>query len=182
MSNEAETLTAAMSAGDARAVELFYRRYFDLLYAHAARVCGRDESFCLDVVQESMLRIIRSVRPVQSERQLMAWLKLVVKTAAYDLLRGESRRRHREMLVAVGETATEAPEDDAAHEDRLAWLADRIRCMDPKIVRMIELRYQKRWTLSRIAESLGLSVGTVDGRLRRALRDLRRSAMEQNHD
>src|SRR5690349_21207024 len=89
-------LTSAMAAGDGVAIEAFYRAHFNRLYREARRSTGRDESFCLDVVQESVLRIVRTVRRVESEPQLVAWLKLVVRTTAYDLLRAEMRRRRRE--------------------------------------------------------------------------------------
>ena len=84
-------LTAGMASGDRSAVETFYRRYFDLLYAEARRATRRDEAFCLDVVQEGVLRIIRSVRRVASEAQLATWLRLVIRTTAFDMLRNEAR-------------------------------------------------------------------------------------------
>src|SRR5512140_2716348 len=86
-----------MARGDEPAIESFYRRYFDLLYRHARQVSRRDESFCLDIVQEALLRIVRTIRPVATEPQLVGWLKLVVKSVAYDLLRGERRRHKREI-------------------------------------------------------------------------------------
>ena len=85
-----------MAAGDSRAVEAFYRQYFDWIFGQARRVSGRDESFCLDVVQESVLRVIRTVRPIGSEGQFRAWLQLVVRTTALDLMRSERRRGKRE--------------------------------------------------------------------------------------
>jgi len=162
-----------MAAGDAAAVEVFYRRYFPSLYTQAQRATRRDEAFCLDVVQESVLRIIRSIRPVASEAQLMAWLQLVVRTTAYDLLRAERRRRVREALVPVG-----APADPAPDVEQLAWLKDQIERLDPQLVHLIELRFTHQWTLARMAECLGLPLGTIDGRLRRALGQLRQRARE----
>jgi len=88
-----KTLTAAMAAGNEDAVETFYRRYFDWLYAQARRATRRDESFCLDVVQDAVLRIVRTVRCVKTEPQFRAWLRLVVQTTAFDRLRSERRRR-----------------------------------------------------------------------------------------
>ena len=64
----------------------------------------------------------------------------------------------------------------------MTWLREQIAAFDPALVRLIELRYQRGWTLARVAESVGVSIGTIDGRLRRALRDLRRRATEQGHD
>jgi RNA polymerase sigma factor (sigma-70 family) len=170
-------LTAAVSTGDAAAVETFYRRYFDRLYDEARRATRRDEAFCLDVVQEAVLKIVRTIRPVASEAQLLVWMRLVVGTVALDLLRSERRRRVRE--AGVTRTPADGEVDaDLERDERVAWLREQIQRLDPQIVRLIELRYVQRWTLSRIAERFKLSIGTVDGRLRRALAGLRNAARE----
>lgn len=183
MFDTAPILTAAMAAGDTRAVEIFYRRHFDLLYAHARRFTGRDEAFCLDVVQEAVLRIIRTVRPVKTETQLSAWLRLVVQTAAYDLIRQEARRNRRELVACVASSESRnAGEAEQSDGERLEWLRSEISSFDEQLVKMLDLRFDKRWTLARIAQAMGLSLGTVDGRLRRALAELRRRAMEIGHD
>ncbi len=180
MADTIHKLTADLAAGDSTAVETFYRRYFDTLYSQARRATGRDESFCLDVVQESVLRVLRSVRPVQFESQFTAWLKLVVQTTAYDLLRAESRRRKREIaMVTAGVSSSSDADADGNDDDRLQWLRSKIAAMDEEIVRMIEMRFEKRWTLVRIARAFSLTIGTIDGRLRRALAELRRRAMEE---
>lgn len=169
---EIAVLTSAMAAGDDAAVERFYRHYFEALYREARRVTRRDESFCLDVVQEATLRVIRNIRKVESECQLIAWLKLVVRTTAFDLLRSEKRRHLRE-------TATRRPDaGDGDRNERIEWLRRAIQSLDPQLVEIIELRFENRWTLARIANRFGLSIGTLDGRLRRALNHLRQRAQE----
>ncbi len=167
-------LTTAMSAGDGRAVEVVYRTDFGWLYAQARRASRRDESFALDVVQDAVLRIIRTIRPVKSEGQLRAWMILVVQTTALDLLRSE-RRREKRQLVVVASSSDEAPEFD---ESDYQWLREQVQKLDPQIVRMIELRYEQHWTLGRIGKVFGLSIGTIDGRLRKALQELRDRAIE----
>jgi RNA polymerase sigma-70 factor (ECF subfamily) len=180
--DDTEELTAALAAGDEDAVERFYRLYFDWLYEQARRFTGgRDESFCLDVVQDALLRVIRTIRKVECERRLRAWLRLVVQTAACDKLRAEKRRVHHELAAAViRETVTCGERDDP--EEELEWLKSEIAKLDPQIVEMIECRYQRRWTLNRISQMLGLSIGTIDGRIRRALRELRQRAIEEFDD
>jgi RNA polymerase sigma factor (sigma-70 family) len=173
-----QKLTAAMAAGDGRAVEAFYRGYFDFMYGQARKMTGRDEAFCLDVVQDAVIRVIRTVRRVSTEAQFFAWLRLVTQTAAYDLLKSESRRKRREAVVAVMGSAVEVSYEGDEEMDRLAWIRSEIARLDPEIVRMIEMRFEKRWTLARVAEAMGVSIGTVDGRLRRALRQLRNATEE----
>ena len=178
-----DKLTADMAAGDGSAVEVFYRAYFDRLLAWARRATRRDEAFCLDVVQDAVVRIVRTIRPATSEAQLVAWLRLVINTTAYDLLKAERRRTRRETMAvaAVGggySNIAETPADSADDDEQLAWLKAQLDALDPAIARMIELRFRNRWTLLRIGALFGLSTGTVDGRLRRALASLREKARE----
>jgi DNA-directed RNA polymerase specialized sigma24 family protein len=44
---------------------------------------------------------------------------------------------------------------------------------------LIHWRYRLGWTLQRIAETVGLKPGAIDGRLRRALERLRLRAEEE---
>jgi RNA polymerase sigma factor (sigma-70 family) len=189
-----EQLTAAMARGDRAAVAAFYERYFGLLYraARGATRGRRDEHFCLDVVQDAVLRIVRTVKPVGGgEGQFVAWLRLVVQSAAYDLLRREQRRAAREREGASRGPAggpggrADAPAESIGHEEngaslaeQLAWLRGELQRLEPGIAELIELRYEKRWTLAAIGARLGVSAGTVDGRLRRALGRVRERARE----
>lgn len=163
------TLTTGLAAGDESAVERFHQHYFPVLYAAARTASGRDESFCLDVVQEAMLRILRCIRPVTTAAQLHAWLTLVVRTTAFDLLTAERRRQRREQDWGHGL----APRGDDPDAERLAWLRAEIQTLDPALGRMFRLRYEQGWTLARIASLLGVSIGSVDGHLRRALDHVR---------
>jgi RNA polymerase sigma factor (sigma-70 family) len=178
--DETEQLTAAMSRGDRRAVAAFYERYFGLLVRCArgatrlARRADDAEDVCLDIVHDAVLRIVRTIRPVTGgEGQLVAWLSVVVKSAAYDRLRREQRRSHYEKKQ-------QSPVEHAPHvgngtelAEQLAWLRGELGRLDPKLVELIELRYSHGWTLAAIARRLGLSAGTVDGRIRRALEKMR---------
>jgi RNA polymerase sigma factor (sigma-70 family) len=164
-------LTDAMAGGDPQAVTTFYEDYFDWMYTQARLATARDESFCLDVVQEAMLRVIRSIKPVDNEARLRAWLRLVVQTTALDLLRKERRWKVREMARATSEVVVPPPVDEQTQ-----WLTGALAKFDPLIVRMIELRFEQRLTLRRIGQLLGLTPSAVDGRLRRVLKELKKMA------
>jgi RNA polymerase sigma factor (sigma-70 family) len=164
-------LSAAMAAGDTDAVAAFYQEYFDWMFIQAKLATRRDESFCLDVVQDAVIRVIRSIKPVDSEPRLRAWLRLVVQTTAFDLLRREKRLKQRERDSATAEMI-----EPAEISEQLDWLADQLNQLDPQLVQMIELRFEHRWKLRRIGQLLGLTASAVDGRLRRVLKELRKSA------
>jgi RNA polymerase sigma factor (sigma-70 family) len=131
-------------------------------------------SFCLDVIQEAMMRVIRSVRPMDSEAALWSWLRAVIRSCALDRLRREAQRRKRER---AGETAAPAAAPDDLAE-RLAWLRRELAEMNEREAALLTMRHRFGWTLRQVSDAVGLNPGAVDGRLRRTLQTLRRRAKE----
>ena len=175
MSGSVRELTANIASGDPEAFARFYRGRFDEMYAEARRATGRDESFCLDVVQDAMIRTIRALKPLESEKHLRAWLRTVVQSCAYDRLRKEARRRRWERDATHARRAVSSDDD---FDDRLEWLRKELASLDDPQVRLLLMRYRFGWTLRRIGEHLGLKPGAVDGRLGRLVATLRRRAQE----
>jgi RNA polymerase sigma factor (sigma-70 family) len=176
--DQTEKLTRGMAAGHRDSVEAFYRQYFDYLYVQARRETGRDEAFCLDVVQEAVLRIIRNIKPVSDEPCLRAWMKLVVRTTALDQFRAEKRRNQRAAIPIELHSCDDFPYM-LFEDEQFEWVKAQLEKFDPQIVEMIELRFEQKWTLARIGQRLGLSPSAIDGRLRRAIAVLRSRAHEE---
>lgn len=172
-------LTAAIAAGDTAAFARLYRERFDEMYTCARNATCRDEAFCLDVVQDAMLRVIRSLGPLDSEQHLRGWLRAVVQSCAYDRLRKEARRKRWERNAAAQRDVAAETDDPA---DRLDWLRRELAGLDHEHLRLLIMRYRLGWTLRRIGEALGLKPGAVDGRLGRLLTALRKKAREAYDD
>ena len=179
---EVKALTTAIASGDTEAFARFYRAWFDAMYADAVRATGRDEAFCLDVVQDAMLRIIRRMKPMATEGDLRRWLRAVVQSCAYDRLRGESRRRRREAAALPRDPGTRTVTGHGDLRRRLQWLELQLRTCDDASVRMLLMRHRFGWTLQQIGVALGIKPGAVDGRLRRLVGGLRRTAQEEFDD
>ncbi|MFG0330496.1 MAG: RNA polymerase sigma factor [Phycisphaerales bacterium] len=170
-----KSITTAIASGDSEALAAFYETWFDWMLHESRRATGRDESFALDVVQESMMRVIRSIRPIESEAALRAWLRAVIRSAAVDLIRTERRRSQRDRA-----RPTESDESDEVRVDeRLAWLRDELSRVDHSTARLLNWRFRAGWTLARIGAALGLETGAVDGRIARAVAALRNEAKEE---
>jgi RNA polymerase sigma-70 factor (ECF subfamily) len=175
------TTTRAIASGDSEAFAAFYDEWFDRMYDQARRCTGRDEAFCLDVVQDAMMKVMRSIRVFEEQAALAGWLRTVVRSAAYDRLRQERRRRLREAGVAAVRAEAEASEAHAVDE-RLAWLRRELLQSDDPHARLLALRYRMGLTLDQIGALVGVGPGGADGRIRRALAGLRRRAEEQWDD
>ncbi len=199
-------LTAAVAAGDPAAFGALYEARFNSVYAIARRATGRDESFCLDVTQDAFMRVIKSMKPMEKEEQLGAWLRRVTITAAYDRLRRERawHRRHRELVPLTGPPVSAIAPRTSSHTDlqeqvsgtggelspagamsddeRLAWLRRELAEMDESALFLLEARHRFGWTLERIGRALGMKPGAVDGRLGRITASLERKAAEAGHE
>lgn len=168
-------LTASIASGDTEAFGRFYDAWFDRSLAEAKRCSGRDESFCLDVVQDAMTRVITSMKPLPSEATLGRWMQVVIRSCAYDRIRSEQRRKRREKASGKQE-ALNVTENN--HEQELQWLHEQIKRLDDSDVRLLIMRHRFGWTLSRIGSALGIKHGMVDRKLRRIISKLKRKARE----
>ncbi len=183
--SKVRSLTEAIASGNTEAFATFYRRWFDTMYAQARSASGRDESFCLDVVQDAMLRVIKSVPSMASDDDLRRWLRVVVQSCAYDRFREEARRKAREQrAVAVRGLSNSNGQLGADEEtiDRIRWLESELQSLDDRDVQLLLMRHRFGWTLKRIGRTLGMKPGAVDGRIRRVLSKLRRRAKEQSDE
>ena len=170
-------LTAAVRAGDPAALEALYSARFGWVLAAARRRSGRDEGFCLDIVQETFLRVVRSLPVLEHDAQLDAWLAKSIDSCVRDAMRSQARRGAREPTHhRASKNAAPTCGDIAAIDvasDGLA-LAPQLAKLPPADLDLLTARYRFGWTLAKIGAALGLRTGAVDGRLSRVLARLRK--------
>ncbi len=157
--------TAAIASGDSEAFAQLYDAKFDLMYAEARRLTRRDEAFCLDVVQDAMMKVIKRIPVIDEDAKLDAWLRVATRSAAYDRLRADRRRAERERRT-VDAAPDPQEQSDAESRAELRRLLDEV---DDPTHDMLIMRYRFGWSLRRIAETCQLTVSAADGRIRRAL-------------
>lgn len=174
-------LTAAIRRGDPDALRRHYEAWFDKALALAHRLTRRDESFCLDVVQEAMLRVVRSMPVMDTEAELGRWMGVVIRSAAIDLLRREQRHKSRERNVAPRADANHADHASDVNE-RIEWLRRELSEVAEQDRELILLRFAGDATVHKAARAAGLTDGAAHGRLRRVIAALRSAAREKFHD
>jgi RNA polymerase sigma factor (sigma-70 family) len=176
---DASRITRAIASGDTGALAVLYEQRFDRLYTIARRSTGLCEADCLDIVQESFLKIVRSIKPIENEAALDAWLARVVKSSAWDHLKHEKRLRARQAVAARAESGETSGEE---LDERLKALWVELSALDRGTRELIELRYRAGMTLATIGKLVGLKPGAVDGRIRRSESALRSSLQETTDD
>jgi RNA polymerase sigma factor (sigma-70 family) len=172
-------LTERIASGDPEAFTRFYEAWFEPLRMYVKRLTGRDEAFCLDVVQDCMTKVIRSMRPLEDEGALSRWIYAVAASSALDRLRAEKRRKRRHDRAGAGRGGADAHRVD---RELLEALRTELAQLDPDRALLLKLRHGLGWTLEQIGRVVGLGPGAVDGRIQRTLIALRRKLEESGHD
>lgn len=168
--------TAAIARGDERAFARFYERWFDRSFRLARAITKRDEAFCLDVVQDAMMRVVKSLRTHDDAESLARWMRRVIHTTALDRLRQDLRRARREESAARMEAPSAgAPETDAAIEaaERIEWIRARLALLPEEDRRLLALRFEDGRTFDEVGGAIGSSGDAAHGRIRRLVSRLR---------
>lgn len=128
-----------------------------------------------DVVHDAFVKLIRCFDELRDrpEDRLSAWLLVVTKNNALDLLRRESR----ETELGELEKRTAAPAEDGEFYALVAL----IRRMPEGYRRILELRFVAEWSLADIAGELGISEGAVKSRIFRGRKLLIRALRKEGY-
>ncbi len=175
------SLTAATASGDPEAFARLYKAKFNFVLRVVRKTTGYDEQTSLDMVQDVMLRVIRSMKPFQDEQALDAWLACMARHVAFDYVKRDRRRRMRELASMNGRYVDEVENIEALNE-KVAWIRRELSGLDRVSAGMIELRFYTGLTLKAIGERLGLSTGAVHRRILSSIKQLRLRMKEEDDE
>jgi len=172
-------LTRKLAAGDEAAFREFHEQYFDRLYHFLLVVCRGREQEAQDALQQTLLRVIRYVRPFESEDVFWCWLKTVARSAARDLNRKEKRYSAfletltlRFLPVAQDNHSIEGDHLSLALEESLADLSASER-------RLLEAKYIEGCTVKELGAETGLTIKAIESRLERLRRAVRERILKK---
>ncbi len=169
-----------MAGGEDAAFAEFHAAYFPRLFRYVLVLMRGDEHTARDVVQETLLRVVRHVRVFHAEPAFWDWLACLARSAAADHGRRASRYRRLLELFRLGHPPI-SPEPPADRlEDAVARaLAD----LPPEDADLLRRKYHERASVRELAFHLHLTEGAVESRLSRARKALRDAAfLVSNHE
>jgi RNA polymerase sigma-70 factor (ECF subfamily) len=174
-----DVLLARYGAGDRAALEELFQRYRGLAYRVAHRLLG-NEADALDAVQEGFIKALVHLEGFQHRSTFKTWLLRVVSNASLDLGRQRGRREAQSLeILGNGERERQEPltvEDPALGLQRhdLRRAIDRALAQLPEAQRQtFVLHAEAELSYREVAETLGISIGTVMSRLYYARQKLR---------
>jgi DNA-directed RNA polymerase specialized sigma24 family protein len=163
-----DILVARAKAGDLEALEALYRAFETPVYNLALRVLRRPED-AEDVLQETFLEVVRSIKQFRGEGHLWGWIRQIAASKALMRIRREQVRRTEELDeesfvgagagvgVGVGVDLERAFERLSETSRAVVWLHD-----------------VEGYTHEEIAELMGKTVSFSKSQLARAHTRLRR--------
>jgi RNA polymerase sigma factor (sigma-70 family) len=165
--------------GDRDAFDEMYRRYGSAAYGLALRITAQG-SLAQEVVQDAFLALWRAPEAFDPARgAFRSFFLSLVHHRAVDVVRREERLRKRterasNLEPVRGEDVADEVVDGAYLSVRRKEVREALAILPPEQRQVIELAYFGGFTQTRIAETLGIPVGTVKTRTLAAMRKLRR--------
>jgi len=112
-----DILVARAKSGDLEALEALYRAFETPVYNLALRVLRRPED-AEDVLQETFLEVVRSIKQYRGEGHLWGWIRQIATSKALMRIRHDRVREteefHEESAVGVGVVAGAEESGDSA--------------------------------------------------------------------
>jgi RNA polymerase sigma-70 factor, ECF subfamily len=178
----APALLDALRRCEAEAFPVLIDRYGARIYSFAARMCRSDED-AKDVLQETLLAVVRSVKEFRGDGKFSTWLFRIAANACRKMRRrGKFEPAHHLPLEAFLPTeeekarlgaAGETPEAALLRTDLRDTLEAGIAALPPPYRAVLILRDLEGFSTAETAEALGLTPITVKVRLHRARLALR---------
>ena len=165
-----ELLQAYSQHGSESAFQRLVERYVAQVHSMATRQMG-DTHRAQDVTQAVFLILVRKAGTLSRKTVLSGWLFNATRHVARTALRGERRRKEREMQAI----ACSITEPDAAAASKVeAHLDDALASLGESDRNAVLLRYIQQRSVQDVAASLGTSQEAAQKRIERAVEKLRR--------
>jgi len=163
--------------GDGQALAQVYDRYVSKVYAIARRLTT-DREMIEEIVQDVFTRVWTTQGYDPAVGEFSHWLGVVAKRIAIDHLRKQNRMQKSGVALAIEDQPIPDPkssEGEALSRLMRADLRKALSGLRPEERLIMELAYFQGYTLSEVASTLEMPLGTVKTRLHAGLVRLRTS-------
>ncbi len=173
--------------GDRRAFEAIYRAYASTLFGYVLVPMLGDRDDAHDCLRETFLAAHRALADYEwREPGIYAWLKVLAKNKARDLLRASGRRQRLRGAFAEhvdalgGDGAASTPGEEEVQRTQLRAQIERVlETMNPRYAEVLRLRILEDRAREDCAERMDVKIGTLDVLLYRACRAFRQACEKQ---
>lgn len=174
---DAELLSSFAEDRDEQAFAELVRRYCGLVMGVCRRVL-RNPDDIEDVFQATFLVLARDVAVIRKRKSFPNWLYGVAYRLALLVVRRKVRRRETDLTEPVPSVSHDVLDDLVElHEQQL--IDEELGALPDKYRQPLVLHYLAGMTQQQVAADLGLTIGAVDGLLKRGRKELRERLMRR---
>lgn len=174
-------LAQQILAGDARAMETFYQRYFSRLYRFAYYQVGGSHDDAQDVLQDALIAALKSLGSYRGDSSLYSWLCGVTWNKAADFRRREYRMAQVEQRTIKDAQETKEVEANPLPDSALLRQENRERVQETLMAlpehyrQVLVLKYAEGLPVEDIAQIMRRTFKSTESLLTRARSAFRES-------
>lgn len=173
--SELQLWMGAVAARDRRAFDRLYAATLPRVLAYARRILMTEDA-AEDCAAETYIQAWRDAAKYNSDRgPVMAWLFIICRSRAMDLLRERQRRGEISQALALEleEDAGNETENLIAQVDACSAVHPMLQQLPPEQRRLVGLAFFRDLSHSEIAAATGMPLGTVKSHIHRAISAMR---------
>jgi RNA polymerase sigma-70 factor (ECF subfamily) len=179
-----------LEEGDEQAFRRLVERHQDRIFGYLMGMV-KDRAAANDLFQETFERVIKAMRGQRGsydpQGQWLSWVMSIARNAAIDHSRRQKKWREVPQREDDGRSFWDTLEDDTPGADeqlhraeQREWLDEHIEELAPEQREVLLLRQETDLTFREIAELQEVSINTALGRMRYALKNLRKMIEASN--
>jgi RNA polymerase sigma-70 factor (ECF subfamily) len=191
MSDDDRLLLEGLKNSDESAFEKLFKKYRKSLYEYVHAWSNRDYDLTSEIVQKTFIKVWLNRDSIKPELPFWPFIRTIAENFLRDKWKWQSMIRRifapaidndkpedKSKIEQVSDSNQKTEDSILAEEllDRIIYIADRY--LPPKCKTIFILSRFWNWKNSKIAESLEISVHTVENQLWKALRILRKKLKE----
>jgi RNA polymerase sigma-70 factor (ECF subfamily) len=185
-----ELVTAYLEDDDEQAFRQLVERHQDRIFGYLMGMV-KDRATANDLFQETFERVIKAMQGQRGsydpQGQWLSWVMSIARNAAIDHTRKQKKWKDVPQDEDDGRSFWDTLEDDSPYADeqlhraeQREWLDEHIEQLAPEQKEVLLLRQETDLTFREIAELQDVSINTALGRMRYALKNLRKMMEASN--
>jgi RNA polymerase sigma-70 factor (ECF subfamily) len=163
---------------DEKGLEMLYDDYSSVLFGIAYRILNNKE-YAEEALQNSLLKVWKNIHQYdESKATLYTWMSQIVRYSAIDIRRLKSFEKHQKTedlessVYKMRSTNTNLGGLDAQRV---------LKDLDEKYKIVLEYLYLKGYTQQELSDELGIPLGTIKTRLRKAISIIRTNLKDEKN-
>lgn len=188
--SDEELVTAYLEEDDEQAFRRLVERHQDRIFGYLMGMV-KDRAVANDLFQETFERVIKAMQGQRGsydpQGQWLSWVMSIARNAAIDHTRRQKKWTDVPQDEDDGRSFWDTLEDDSPYADeqlhraeQREWLDEHIEQLAPEQKEVLLLRQETDLTFREIAELQDVSINTALGRMRYALKNLRKMMKAAN--